>query len=485
MSAQLELLNPEYAVNAPKAWTPHAYQKRAIKWLLEHPASGLLLDPGLGKTSCVLGAIKILKKAGLHKGTVVIAPRRIVREVWRQERDKWTDFHGLSIGLLHGDHKDSVVYEQHDIYLMTYDGLEWLTTSKLGQPSPWSVLRSKVDTLVCDESSNVKHTNTQRYKRLRPLLPRFRRRWILTGSIAPNGLLDVFGQVYVADMGKLFGPYITGYRRAYFTPGGYGGYEWKITKNGEEAITAKLKGAFLRLDAEDFLELPPLSIVKLEVDLPPAARKTYNNLEANYFDIVDKESISAVNAGAALVKCRQVASGGVYNDDDTSKNRAVTHLHSEKTLALFNLVEELNGQPLLVFYSFQHDVTRILDVLGEDTPVLGGGTTDKQTAQIIADWNAGRITTLLAHPKSAGHGLNLQEGGCGHIAWYSMDYDWELHDQGTRRVRRQGNDSERIMAYYIMAKDTIDEVIFDALQYKAKRQNALLDSLKTYRSRRK
>jgi SNF2 family DNA or RNA helicase len=346
------------------------------------------------------------------------------------------------------------------------------------------VLRPKVDTLACDESSNVKHTNTQRFKRLRPLLPRFRRRWILTGSIAPNGLLDVFGQVYVADMGVLFGPYITGYRRQYFTPGGYGGYEWKITPKGEETITAKLKGGFLRLDAEDYLSLPPLSIVKLEIDLPPAARKTYNNLEAAYFDIVDKDSITAVNAGAALMKCRQVASGGVYNDADTSHKRAVTHMHSEKTLALFNLVEELNGQPLLVFYSFEHDVTRILDVLGEDTPVLGGGTSDKRTAEIIADWNAGKIQVLLAHPKSASHGLNLQEGNCGHVAWYSIDYDWDQHDQGTRRIRRQGNEAERIMSYYIMARDTIDEVIFEALQYKQKRQTALLDSLKTYRLRK-
>lgn len=472
-------------INAPRPWAPHVYQKNAVRWLLEHAESGLLLDPGLGKTACVYGAIKILKKAGLFKGLLVIAPRRIVREVWPAEQEKWTDFHGLSVGVLHGPKKDEVLLKQHDVYVMTYEGLEWLTVSKLGKPSPWSILRKKVDSLACDESSACKHTNTQRFKRLRPLLPKFRRRWILTGSLAPNGLLDVFGQVYIADMGKLLGYYITHYRQRYFTPGGYGGYTWTVTKTGEKEITEKLKHSFLRLEAEDWIEIPELINVKIMVDLPPAVRKVYDRLEENYFAIVDSVGITAVNAGAALIKCRQVASGGVYNDDDTSKKRSVTHLHDEKTTALVDLVEELNGHPLLVAYAFQHDVSRMLSVLGKDTPVLGGGTTDKRASEILRDWNAGRIKVLPAHPKTAGHGLNAQEGNCGHVAWYSMDFDFELYDQFIRRVRRQGNKAKRVIVYHIMARNTVDEMMYATLQFKGARQKAFQNSFKSYRANRK
>lgn len=460
-------------------WTPHSYQKGAVKWLLENPESGLLLDPGLGKTACVYAAAKLLKRAKLLKGVLVVAPRRIVREVWPVEREKWSDFAELSVGILHGDHKDDVLREQHDFYVLTPEGLEWLLVSKLGKPSPWSILRLKVDTLVVDESSSFKN-NSQRFKRIRTILPKFRRRWILTGSLAPNGYMDVFRQVYIADMGKLLGYAITRFRQEYFTPGGYGGYEWFITERGKTEIQAKLKRKFLRLEAEDFLTLPKLINVSIHVELPPEARRVYDRLESAYFAMVDDSSVTAVNAGAALVKCRQVAAGGVYQDDELDERR-VAHLHNAKTDALVSLVDELNGQPLLVAYSFQHDVTRIQKALGDHIPVLGGGTTDRHARLIIEAWNAGRFPVMLAHPKTAGHGLNLQESDCAHVAWYSMDYNYEQYDQFIRRVRRQGNRSVQVMAYHILAKDTVDEAIMLALASKGKTQNDLLKALKTYR----
>jgi SNF2 family DNA or RNA helicase len=463
-------------------WNPHPYQKGAVKWLLEHPEGGLLLDPGLGKTSCVYAATKLLKRAKLLIGTLVIAPKRVVREVWPLERDKWEDFADVSIGILHGDRKDTVLHEKHDFYIMTPEGLEWLLKSKLGRPTPWSILRKKVDTLVVDESSAFKN-RTQRFTRIRGMLPRFRRRWILTGSLAPNGYLDVFRQVYIADMGRLLGYALTRYKQEYFVQGGYGGYDWYVSDRGRKEIPLKLRKSFLRLDADDYLKLPQLINITIPVTLPPEARKVYDRMEHAYFSVLDSGSVTAVNAGAALIKCRQVAAGGVYMDDDFDE-RKVAHLHDVKTDALLNLIEELNGQPLLIFYSFQHDVTRMKAALGEALPVLGGGTSDKQARVLLQAWNAGRYPWMAAHPKTAGHGLNMQEGDCAHVAWYSLDYNYELYDQAIRRVRRQGNKAKQVMNYHIIAEDTIDGIIVNTLINKGKTQAELLGAIKAYRFKR-
>lgn len=459
------------------AWTPHQYQQNAIKFLLSHAAAGLFLDPGLGKTSIVLGAVKILKAQKLLKRVLVIAPLRVCYGVWPNEARKWLDFNGLRVKVLHGKDKNALVKQDADIYVINPEGLDWLIAE--------GRLKSlQVDTLVVDESSKFKHTSTKRFKNLKPHLNKFARRWILTGTPAPNGLMDLFGQIFILDLGRSFTPYITKFRLEFFNSVGFGGYTYVPKPGTDERIHELLKPMTLRLEARDYLELPQLIENRIVVELPPAARKIYDEMEQQLFALIDNGEIAvAQTAAAASIKCRQVANGGIYRQ--LSYTPAVNSdrwqdIHMEKANAAYDLVEELNGQPVLVAYDFEHDKARLLHVFGKDTPYIGGGVSAKRGAEIEAEWNLGNIPVLLVHPAAAGHGLNLQ-GNCQHVLWHSMTWDLELYEQTIARVLRQGNKYDHVTVHHIIAKDTIDEVMMRALRGKAKVQNRLLTALKEYR----
>ena len=461
-----------------------AYARRAVKFLLEHAAAGLLLDPGLGKTSITLAAFKILKREGLASRMLVVAPRRVCHLVWPKEVAKWLDFNELKIVVLHGAKKEQRLDEDADIYVINPEGLKWLLETGKKRLS-----RLGIDTLCIDESSKFKRSDTQRFKTLRPFLPKFRRRWILTGSPAPNGLLDLFGQVYILDLGNALGEFVTHYRANYFSPTGFGGFTYKIDEGGEKTIYKKLKNLCLRMDAEDYLELPQVIPNKIEVELPEEARRVYDELEDEMYTVLQNEAeIVAVSAGVLTTKLSQVANGGLYygeGDVGEKVRRRTQVLHEEKSEALADLVEELNGQPLLVAYEYGHDLERLLKTFGKSTPYIGGGVTDKQAAKIELAWNAGDIPLLLGQPAAMGHGLNFQEGNCAHVAWYSIIWDYELYDQFNRRVRRQGNKAKRVFLHHFVAKDTVDEVKLQTLGWKHRTQKKLLDALRTYvRARR-
>lgn len=451
-------------------WVPEPYMKRAMQWLLERAGAGLFLDPGLRKTSITLASYKILRDKKISKGMLVIAPRRPMYEVWPSEINKWEEFSDLTYVVLHGDDKDDGLGLDADVYVINPEGLPWLM-----QQANWRKLRSRVDILAVDELSKFKHTNTQRFKLVKPILPMFQRRWGLTGTPAANGLMDLFGECFMLDMGAALGRFITHYRNRYFIPSGYGGYDWRPAPGAYEEIMERITPLALYMQAEDYISLPELVHQTISVELPKAARTAYGQMEDQFFTILAGDEVNAVSASAVGIKCRQMANGAVYNTSGE-----VSVVHDEKLDALDSLLEELNGSPALVLYEFNHDRDRILE-RHPGTPFIGSGQSDKKVSAYIMEFNAGRLPILLAHPASAGHGLNLQKVA-NHVVWFGLPWDLELYDQAFRRVYRSGNPNTHVFIHHIVAKDTLDERVLKVLKQKDRLQKNLLNTLKEERA---
>ena len=469
-------------------WNPHQYQRKAIKFLLTHGAAGLFLDPGLGKTSICLAALKVLKneelEGGLVNRTLIVAPLRVCYSVWPGEISKWSNFNSLTYSILHGPEKSLAASVDADVYMINPEGLQWL----LGIPNILTKLRIK--TLIIDESSKFKNTQTKRYKLLKPFLKHFTRRWILTGSPAPNGLLDLFGQIYILDLGAALSPYITQYRRLFFDPSGYGGYEWKLKPDGAARIQKAVAPLVMRLEAADYIELPVLSFHDVVIELPEKARKIYDRMESVLLaEIGGEEVITAANAGVASQKCRQIANGGVYRsgmdvDFPLIDSERWAHLHMEKAEAVADIVEELEGQQVLIGYEFDHDLDRLRQVLPKDFCFVADHSAMKFKA-LERKWNNRQIPGLVGQTSSVSHGLNLQEGDCRHIVLHSMTWNWEDYMQFIRRVWRQGNKSRRVTVHNIVARDTIDEIMVKAVPAKGKVEYNFLTALKSLAQKRR
>lgn len=460
----------------------HGYQKKGVKFLLEHGAAALLFDPGMGKTAIVLKAFSALLKAKTARKMLVIAPLRVAQLVWPAEPLEWEDFKDLRVAVLHGKHKQDALESEADIYVINPEGLQWLL-----QPDGrgnvdkrrWKELG--FDLLVIDELTKFKSTKGKRFKLLKQVLPTFARRWGLTGTPAPNGLLDLFGQMFVLDLGNALGRFITHYRMTYFRAVDPNGWKWVLQAGAAERIYERIKPLALRASAEDHLDLPELVPLKIVVELPPKVRDLYESLEEDFLAKVGNKEIVASNAAAASTKCRQVCNGAVYVDDDIAskvdgKKRGVLELHDAKIEALRDLHEELNGQQLLVAYEFNHDEDRLRKAF-PNAVFMSDANTMAKAKKVEAAWNAGEIDMLFGHPSSMGHGLNFQKSHAQHVVWFGMTWDLELYDQFIKRVRRQGNKALRVFVHHIMARDTIDEVIYHVQRSKARAQNALLDAL--------
>lgn len=449
-------------------WQPHQYQLNAVKFLLSTGSGSLWLEPGLGKTSITLQAIKALKDAGQVRKVLILAPLRPAHAVWGPEILKWDNFCTLSYTVLHGPKKDERLKENTDIHILNFDGITWFNhaVTKLG--------KFEYDLLVVDEISYLRNTRTQRFKALSPLLDKFKRRYGLTGSPAPNSLLDIFGPQLVVDRGATFGKYISHFRNKYFYQTGYGGYEYKLLPNAEQQIYDALSGKVLRMAALDYLEMPELITNQIYVDLPDAAMKVYKELEVQLMATLGDHSVSAMNAAVAVGKCQQVANGAVYLD---GTEKEIKLLHREKLTVVEDLVEEMYGKPVLIGYHYKHDLVALKEAF-PDAPVIGSGITGDELNRIIDLWNAGEVPVLLAHPQSAGHGLNLQ--GAGHaVIWYSLTWSLEVYEQFVRRLWRQGQ-RNNIVVHQIIARKTIDEAIVKALDRKDGTQQRLLNAIKEY-----
>ena len=473
-------------------WKPHKFQKKAVKFLIEHGAAALFLDPGLGKTSITLGAIKILKQKKLINYVLIIAPLRVCVSVWPKEVLKWKDFHGLTVKVLHGPDREDRLMEEADIYVINPEGLEWLfditkTKTKSGKikidVNVTYVKSLGFDVLVIDELSKFKHTNSGRFKAMKQVIHLFRYRWGLTGSPASNGLEGLFGQCYMLDEGNALGRYISHYRHNYFIPS-YSGFGWDIRPGAEEEIYEKIKPLALRI-GDDVLDMPTLIENKIEVELSDKVMEEYRKLEKDLIVRLEEGDVTAATAATASMKCRQMACGSIYLDDEVealkklpSKKRKWTLVHDMKLDALEDLIDELQGSPLLIAYEFQHELARIKKRFGDGVPHIGGGVSTEKALELETQWNNGELPYLFGHPQSIGHGLNLQERGH-HVAWASLTWDYELYDQFIRRVQRQGNKHKRVYVHQIVATDTVDELLLVALKSKKKGQNALFDALNT------
>ena len=453
-----------------EVWMPHEYQKNAVKFVVETGSCQLWLDPGLGKTSITLQAIKALKAAGQAKKILVLAPLRPAHAVWPVEVKKWVNFENMSLSVLHGPGKDKKLIDDSFIHVLNFDGLDWFSHScrKLNH-FPY-------DVLIVDEISYLKNTKTQRFKALWPLLDRFKRRVGLTGSPAPNSLMDIFGPMLTIDRGATFGRFVSHFRMEFFFQSGYGGYTWSLLPGAEAKIHDRLKGKVLRMSSEDYLSLPDLIVNKVYVDLPIKARSLYKELEDKLLAEIEDGTVTASTAAVAIGKCQQVANGAVYLDGPLKE---IKPIHDEKLNAVADIVEELSGQPCIVGYHFRHDLER-LKKLYPTAAVIGSGVTGDELNGIINKWNAGEIPVLLAHPQSAGHGLNLQ--GSGHaVIWFSNTWSLEIYDQFIRRLWRQGQ-KNNIIVHQIIARKTVDEAIIAAISRKDKTQQSLMEAIKEYAS---
>src|SRR5712664_1723554 len=464
-------------------WVPHDYQRKAIRFIIDKACAGLFLDPGLGKTSIMLAAFKIMKAKGYVKRMLVITPLRPMQSTWPGEVAKWDEFNGLHLNVLHGAGKELFISDgpAYDIDVINPEGLPWLFSYPM-KWWPW-------DVLCVDESTRFKHTNTQRFHMLKPHLEKFHRRYLLTGSPAPNGLLDLFGQIFILDLGHPLARFITKYRIKYFNSTGYGGYVWVPKEDSEERIYAKLRPLVLRMDAKDYLQLPPLIFNRVEVELPATARRVYREMEALMVADLAGEKVTAANAAAATMKCRQIANGGIYATGTSTKDgvhheheRTALEIHEAKIDAVEEIVEERQGRPTLVAYEFDHDLARLHRRFGPDIPWIGGGVLGRRFREIEAAWNAGQLPLLFAQPQSVAHGLNLQ-GTPAHVVEAALTWNLEDRSQFIQRVWRQGQ-TEPVIVHSIVAKDTVDEVIMRVLGKKDRTQQALLDALKDYGKRR-
>jgi len=448
-------------------WTPHDYQLRAVQQMVSKAGFGLFAEPGLGKTSTTLAAFSVLKDTGHARGLLVVAPLRPAYQVWPQEIAKWTDFNGLRVAILHGPKKAAALQSKADVYVINYEGLPWLMKQLAGM----KVL--PFDVLCLDESTKVKNTNTVRFKTAKHLRDRFSRVWCLTGTPAPNGIENLFGQIFMLDGGERLGRYVTHFRREYFTESPQrGGYSlWFPRKDTQARIQAKVADVTLSLSAEEYLSMPRVIENIIRVTLPAPSRSLYRDMENEFIAQLESGVVTAANAAVIGMKLRQMTGGAVYGAN------GVGEMHEAKLEALADLVEEQEGQPLIVAVAFTHEVARIRKYLGDaKIPYLGDGVSPAAVNTIVDDWNAGRIPVLLAHPTTVALGLNLQSGGCA-VCWYSLTWNLEEFDQTNRRVWRQGQ-KKPVTFHYLIADDTIDGDVLDALRSKDRSQRTLMNALR-------
>lgn len=445
-------------------WQPFNYQKRAVKWLLQHPEAALFLEPGLGKTSVTLRAFQSLQKAGVANRMLVVAPLSVAQLVWPAEIKKWDRFQKLTISVLHGPDKEAHARSKADIHVINYEGLSWLCAlPKYRWP----------EILVCDELTKLKHPRTQRFRSLRPHFKRFSRRIGLTGMPAPNGLMDLFGQLLVLDLGLRLHPFITRFKMEFFTQ--VDEFDWLPKPDASEQIRKRIEDICLYMSKADYLELPECTQVTIPVSLPPKARKIYNDVETIFYAQLDSGVVTAANAGVKGIKLRQIAGGSVYQDGDP---RTWGGIHNAKLDALWNRIEEI-GEPAIVVYEFDHEAEKIEDMIdSEDCARLSGNTRNRNA--VLRRWNRGDLPVLLLQSSQA-HGLNLQAGGR-HLIRLGPTWNLEHHGQMIDRLYRMGQ-KRPVIVHTIVAQNTIDETIVGALAAKAKTQQELLDYLKIRRGR--
>ena len=445
-------------------FNPWNYQQHAINHILDHKVSGLFLDMGMGKTVSTLTAVDNLLFLGEVYKVLVIAPLRVADDTWSTEIEKWDHLKHLKISKILGTKKQrrEALYEDADIYVTNRENVDWLVNECFNS---WIW-----DMVVIDELSSFKSSKAKRFRALKKVRPYFKRIVGLTGTPAPNSLIDLWPQIYLLDGGERLGKTITGFRNRYFNPGqrnGYVVYNYILKDGAQEAIQNKIADICISMSASDYLNMPERIDNRVEINLSKKALETYRELEKDLVLEIGEEDITAANAAVLTNKLLQLANGAIY-----SESKEVVKIHDSKLDKLEEIIDTANGKSILVFYSFKHDFDRISEMLIKNK--IKFQTLDN--SEDIKNWNEGKIQVALLHPASAGHGLNLQYGG-NIIVWFGLTWSLELYQQANARLFRQGQ-KETVIINHLIAKGTVDEDVMNALANKEIDQNKLLESVK-------
>jgi SNF2 family DNA or RNA helicase len=439
-------------------YNPHDYQAYATDFILEHPACGLILDMGLGKSVITLTALwDLLLDSFEIRKVLVVAPKRVAENTWPNELAKWDHLKGLTYSLVLGSEKErrAALQQKAKIYIINRENVAWLVSH-----FAWDF-----DALVLDELSSFKDSKSQRFRALKRVRPKVSRVIGLTGTPRPNSLLDLWPQMYLLDMGQRLGRFVTGYRNRFFLPDKRGRdivYSYKPREGAEEYIYKLISDICISMKAVDHLDMPEIISRRVEVHMSQKEKKLYDDFQRNMVLQLQDGELDALSAGALSNKLTQMANGAVYGED-----RHVFHIHDQKLDALEDLIEAANGQPLLVAYWYQHDLERIRQRFR--VRVIS-------SSKDIEDWCSGKIPVALIHPASAGHGLNLQEGGSS-IVWFGLTWSLELYQQLNARLWRQGQ-KHTVVIQHLVTMGTQDEDIMAALERKDMGQNAMFTAVR-------
>ena len=441
-------------------YTPHDYQRYATAFILSHPVSAVFLEMGLGKSVITLTALyDLCLDSFLIRKVLVIAPLRVARDTWPSEIRKWNHLEGLGYSVVVGTEKERMeaLRKRASVYIINRENLDWLIT-RSGVPFDF-------DMIVIDELSSFKSHTAKRFKTLLKVRPGVKRIVGLTGTPAPNTLMDMWAQFRVLDLGERLGRYITRFRQQYFTPDKRNGeiiFSYKPLPGAEQAIYDRISDITISMRSCDYLTLPECVMTEVPVHMDEKEAAVYENFRKDMAASVKGKEIDASNAAVLSGKLLQMANGCVYADDGS-----LLRIHDRKLDALEDILEAANGKPVLVAYWFRHDAERIK----ERFPVR-----EIKTTKDIEDWNAGKVPVAIIHPASAGHGLNLQSGGSS-LVWFGLTWSLELYQQTNARLHRQGQ-TDTVVIQHIITKGTIDEQVMKALAKKEKTQDSLIDAVR-------
>ena len=443
-------------------YQPHEYQSYATRFILEHPVAAVFLQMGLGKSVITLTAIHdlIFDRFEVRR-VLVIAPLRVARDTWPAEIEKWDHLKGLTYSVAVGDEhaRNAALMREAQVYIINRENVSWLVED--------SAIPFDYDMIVIDELSSFKSWQAKRFKSLLKVRPRVSRIVGLTGTPSSNGLMDLFAEFRVLDMGQRLGRFITRYRESFFRPDRTNGmqvYSWKPLPGAEEEIYRRIGDITISMKSVDFLKMPECLMNRVPVCMDFLEKDLYDEMKQDLVIQMKDTQIDAKNAAALSGKLCQMANGAVYTEDGNA-----ARIHERKLDALEDLIEAANGQPLLIAYWFKHDLQRIRERFPQ--------ARELKSSKDIADWNAGRIPVALIHPASAGHGLNLQDGG-NTLVWFGLTWSLELYQQTNARLWRQGQRAGTVVIHHIVTAGTIDEQILKALEGKDRTQTALIDAVK-------
>ena len=447
-------------------YSPYEYQSYATNFILTHPAAAVFLDMGLGKSVISLTAIfELCLDSFLVRKVLVIAPLRVARDTWPEEIQKWDHLHGLTYSVALGSESErkAALSRRASVFIINRENVQWLVEES-GLPFDY-------DMVVIDELSSFKSYQAKRFRSLLKVRPKVNRIVGLTGTPSGNGLMDLWAEFRILDMGIRLGRFITRFRTTYFTPDKRNGqvvFSYKPLPGAEADIYRNISDITISMRAADHLKMPECVINEVKVKLSAEERQAYDRFKRELVVSLKGEEIDAGNAAVLAGKLSQMANGAVYGE-----NKRVLPVHERKLDALEDLIEAANGKPVLVAYWFKHDLARIQERLRK----LHIPFATLDTAESIVRWNQAELSVALIHPASAGHGLNLQAGGST-IIWFGLTWSLELYQQTNARLWRQGQKADSVVIFHIIASGTIDERIMAALQKKDKTQTALIDAVK-------